>query len=651
MPGHARCFDDSVRALKWTAGLVAAFILAALLFVFFGLHLLKAPIARAVSDATGRQLVIEGDLHAAWSLVHPRIRAERIRFSNPGWATDDQLLTAEALEASISLLPLLAGRVVVPQAHLEQPVLNLEQDGQGRKTWVLDEDPEPGKESRFHIASLTLDRGRLRYRDAGRDIDVQADLASGDGGVNFEAKGEFNGLPLIASGHGGPVLQLRGTDEPYPLKAAVRIGATAADVDGRITELVGLKGVDTQFTISGNSMEDLYEIVGVALPNTSPYRTSGRLVREGTRISWQGSGRVGESDIGGTVELETAGERPFMKGTLQSKLVNLADLGAVVGANQPRRDGVLPEMPFDPARWDSVDADVTLTAAEIKRPEQLPIEKLSARIQMKDRVLTLNPLEFGIAGGRLAGTVRLDGTQDAIRAGVNMRVERLQLARLFPTIEQNQTSVGDIGGIVELRGSGNSVGRMLGSADGKIGLFLDGGRISRFMMELVALDLWDIAKVKLQGDEPIGIRCAIADFAVKAGVMQANALVFDTDVVLVEGAGTVDLKSEAMDLKLNPKPKDNSVASLNSPLFVAGTFSKPAVSPDMGKLAAKGVGAIVMGVINPLLAVLPLFKEGKGEDSNCGQLIAQAAKPKAQARQAAKPASDASRGGGRAPGP
>jgi uncharacterized protein involved in outer membrane biogenesis len=629
-----------VRALKWTAGVIAVFILAALLFIFFGLHLLKGPVTRAVSEATGRELVIEGDLRAAWSLVHPRIRAERIRFSNPAWAADDQLLTAEALEASVSLLPLLSGRVVVPQAHLERPVLSLEQDAQGRKSWVLEQDPEPKEESRFHIAALTLDEGRLRYRDAGRRIDVLADLSSGDGGVNFEAKGEFNGLPLIAAGHGGPVLQLRGSDEPYPLKAAVRIGATAADVEGHITELVGLKGIDTQFAISGNSMEELYDIVGVALPNTSAYRTSGRLVREGSRIRWEGSGKVGESDIAGSLELETEGKRPFMKGALRSKLVNLADLGAVVGANQPRKDGVLPEMPFEPDRWDSVDADVTLAAARIKRPEQLPIEKLSTRIRMKDRVLTLDPLDFGIAGGRLAGTVRLDGTRDSIGASVKMRVEKLQLARLFPTIEQNQTSVGDVGGIVELNGRGNSVGRMLGSAEGKVGLFMDGGRISRFMMELVALDLWGIAKVKLQGDEPIGIRCAIADFAVKEGVMQANALVFDTDIVLVEGAGTVDLKSESMDLKLNPKPKDNSIASLNSPLFVGGTFGKPTVSPDVGKLAAKGLGAIVMGVINPLLAVLPLFKEGQGEDSNCGKLIAQAAKPKA--RETAKPEPESS---------
>jgi AsmA protein len=255
---------------------------------------------------------------------------------------------------------------------------------------------------------------------------------------------------------------------------------------------------------------------------------------------------------------------------------------------------------------------------------------------MKDRVLSLNPLEFGIAGGKLTGPIVLDGSKDTIRADLKMRVQKLQLAQLFPTLEQNKTSVGNIGGLVELAGSGNSVARMLASANGKIGAYMDGGEISRFMMELVALDLWDAARVKLKGDEQVKIRCAIADFGVKDGVANTNAFVFDTSVVLVEGGGTINLKTEEMNLKLNPKPKDSSIASLNSPLYVRGTFSKPQPSPDMGRLAAKGVGAILMGIVNPLLAVLPLFKEGKVEDSPCQELIAQATASKKDAARAAK---------------
>jgi AsmA protein len=168
------------------------------------------------------------------------------------------------------------------------------------------------------------------------------------------------------------------------------------------------------------------------------------------------------------------------------------------------------------------------------------------------------------------------------------------------------------------------VGKLLGSANGKIGVFMDEGKISRFLMELVALDLWDAARIKLKGDKDIEIRCAIADFGVKNGVMQANALVFDTTVVNVGGSGSINLKNEEMDLTLKPEPKDRSIASLNSPLYIRGTFSEPDVGPDMGRLAAKGAGAILLGIVNPLLAILPLLEEGKGKDSNCGQLIAQA---------------------------
>ena len=110
--------------------------------------------------------------------------------------------------------------------------------------------------------------------------------------------------------------------------------------------------------------------------------------------------------------------------------------------------------------------------------------------------------------------------------------------------------------------------------------------------------------------------------------MNTNAFLFDTSVVAIEGAGTINLKTEEMDLKLNPKPRQSSLASLNSPLYVRGTFSAPKPAPEWGKLAAKGVGAVAMGIINPLLAVLPLLKEGKGEDSNCQQLIAQATEAK-----------------------
>ena len=631
-----------MRALKWVGGAVLILFVALALFFTFGLNLLKGPITRAVSDATGRELVIEGRLGPVWSWVHPRIRAEGVTFANAEWGEADYLLSAEAIEASISVFPLLTGRVVLPDVHLQGAELSLEQDADGRKNWILKEEPEEQKkESRLHVKQLTVDEGRLRWEDAGREHSFVADLSTDDTGIAFSGEGTYSGMPLKAKGHAGHVLSIRDETTPFPISGEIKIGDTAATLDGTLTGLVGFKGIDINFKqLSGKTMEDLYWIIGLAFPDTSPYKLSGRLIRTDGMWKFENfAGKVGESDLAGTLQVDTGAKgekkRPFMHGDLTSKVLNFADLGPLVGTKAPREGGgVLPDAPFNVDRWDSLDADIRLKAGTIKRPEQLPIEALATRWQLRDSVLSLNPLEFGIAGGKLAGTVKVDGNKEPVRGDVTMRVRKLQLAKLFPTVKQAQGSIGDLNGLIELSGTGDSVGKLLGSANGKIGIYMDEGKISRFLMELVALDLWDAARVKLKGDKEIDIRCVIADFGVKGGVAQTNALVFDTTVTNVSGAGTINLKTEEMDLTLKPTPKDSGIGSLRTPLHIKGTFSEPDIGPDMGKLAARGAGTIVMGIINPLLAIIPLIQEGKGKDSNCGELIAQATKSGKPAKQA-----------------
>lgn len=612
-----------MRALKWFGGTVLVLFVLLVLTALFGLNALKGPITRAVSKATERELVIER-LKPVWSWVHPRFRAEGVTFANAKWGEADYLLKADAVEASVEVLPLLVGRVVIAEVRLEKADLSLEQDEEGRKNWVLKEDPEPKEKSRILIKLLTLDHGRLAYIDGTRDISLKSELTTDAKGVAFSVQGKYNGMPLKASGHGGPVLSIRDETTPYPVKAQVKIGATSTGLDGTLSGIVGFKKLDLRVEkLTGRSLDELYHIINVAFPATSPYTTSGRLVRDDGMIRYEKfTARIGESDLAGTLEVDTGGKRTRMTGDITAKVLNFVDLGPLVGTDKPeQKHGVLPDAPFEADRWDSVDADVKIRAGTINRPDQLPLEHLSTRIIMQDKVLSLDPLEFGIAGGRLAGTVRLDGRKTPIQSSLRMGINDMKLGELFPTIEKARASVGDVSGLIELSGSGDSVAKMLGSANGKIGVFIDGGQVSKFLMNAVAIDLWGLAKTKLEGDEPVEIRCAIADFSVTNGVAKTNALVFDTQVVNVGGDGTVNLKDEQLDLTLKPEPKDKSVASLNSPLHVRGTFSQPKVGVDMKRLAARGVGAVAMGILNPVLAILPLLNRGEGKDSNCAALI------------------------------
>jgi len=616
-----------VRVIQWLGGIVLALLVAAGFLVTFGLNALKGPIERAVTNASGREVRVDGNLKPVWNSVAPRFRAERVSLANPAWATADRMFRADAVEAGVELLPLFIGRVVLTQVHLERAVLNLEIDDEGRKNWLLERDQREQGGSRVKIRALTLDRGELHYLDAGRGIALDVGLDTDAQGVAFRAKGIYHGLPAAAEGRGGQVLALKDGDVPYPIVAAAKVGGTSLKAKGTITNVVEPSALDLAIEVRGSTMAQLYDVIGLAFPQTTAYRTRGRLVKSDKTIRYENfSGKVGTSDLAGTLEFELGGKRAFMHGDLQSRLLDLADLGPLVGTEEPRQSGVLPDMPFDSDRWDSIDADVRIKAHAIKRPKQLPLEHLAARIRMRDRVLTLEPFEFGIAGGRIAGTIRLDGRKEPIAAAASLRVRDLSLPRMFPTVKEGQASIGDINGLIELAGRGDSVGDMLGAANGKVGIYLDGGKISRLMMELVAMDLWGAARAKLRGDEPADIRCAIADFGVKNGVMRTNAFVFDTQVVNVEGTGSVNLKTEALDMALNPHPKHRSVASLNSPLYIRGTFAAPKLSPDWKRLGAKGAGAIAMGIINPLLAVLPLMQQGKDKESPCAALIAEATK-------------------------
>jgi uncharacterized protein involved in outer membrane biogenesis len=297
-----------------------------------------------------------------------------------------------------------------------------------------------------------------------------------------------------------------------------------------------------------------------------------------------------------------------------------ATLPADHDAPTPARARVLPDLPFKTDRWNSVDAEVSLKAAHI-RVDTLPLENLEGHLSLKDSVLTLAPLDFGVAGGKLTAVISLDGRQHPIAAHAKLRARKIRIAKLFPNARLSDSSIGQINGEFDLTGKGNSVGRMLATSNGKLGLIIARGEISRLMMEKVGLHLWEILELNVTGDRLIKLRCAVADFDVKNGTMDTQALVFDTEVTTILGTGTVDLAQEKLDLTLNQKTKKTSMLAVRSPIRVRGTFAQPDVSVDRGVVAARTIGAVALGMVNPLLALIPLIDLGPGGDSDCQQLV------------------------------
>src|SRR5882672_7662821 len=73
---------------------------------------LKSSITAAAKDATGRDLIIEGDI-ALTILPSPTFSAAKVHFANGAGGSVPDMATLESLDLRVALLPLLGGTVKV----------------------------------------------------------------------------------------------------------------------------------------------------------------------------------------------------------------------------------------------------------------------------------------------------------------------------------------------------------------------------------------------------------------------------------------------------------------------------------------------------------------------------------------------------------
>src|SRR5215475_5438566 len=94
---------------------MAAALLAIIHSIDFNAY--KDLIAQQVQAATGRQLVLAGDVHVGLSLT-PSLSVEQVSFRNADWGSEPQMLKFDRLEADVALLPLLSSEVRIKRLRL-----------------------------------------------------------------------------------------------------------------------------------------------------------------------------------------------------------------------------------------------------------------------------------------------------------------------------------------------------------------------------------------------------------------------------------------------------------------------------------------------------------------------------------------------------
>jgi len=676
------CILTRVRKIGIGIGgvVVALLVLVVLVLTLFDWNRLKPTINDKVSAAINRPFEIRGDLGLDWErqrdqgglaawVPWPHVHAEDVVLGNPPDFDDQRMARIARVDAWLSPLPLLSQRVSLPRIQLAGADATLLRRADGRDNWTFDmaagkDSEQPATESSWTVSmdALIFDQANVQFTDATLDADfklqidplgkavpfsqitgtsVDDDASSIDDFVfGWTIDGQYKGAPLSGKGKLGGVLALQSASQPFPVQADVRSGSTRVQVAGTIEQPLNFGGASLDLSFSGKSLDNLYQLTGVTLPATPAYATQGHLdVKfdpvKGSRFAYRNfSGNIGESDIAGSLTYKQSSPRPKLTGELVSKQLRFADLAPLVGADSNEHkqargvesrqpgDKVLPVEPFKTDRWGDMDADVKFTAKRIEHGESLPLTDLYAHVELDAAVLLLDPLRFGVAGGQLNTTLRLEGDKTPMDGRVDMHARRLQLDQIVPAVDALEGSLGQINGDATFSGTGNSVAALLGGGDGRLTVLIDRGAISGNLMELAGLNVGNYIVGKLFGDELVRINCAAADIPINNGLATPNVFVFDTENAIVNITGDSSFADETLDLTITPKSKGPRLFTLRSPLYVRGTFAEPSPGVKAAPLIARGAAAIALGVVaTPAASLLALISPTSGEENQCAPVI------------------------------
>jgi hypothetical protein len=165
--------------------------------------------------------------------------------------------------------------------------------------------------------------------------------------------------------------------------------------------------------------------------------------------------------------------------------------------------------------------------------------------------------------------------------------------------------------VVDLDGTGDSIAALMAGLNGNIRIALKDGKAESKYLDLLAKYLGSGILQMLnpfqQKREYAPINCFVDTVKIDDGQADTK-LLLDTDQTSIFSAGTINLKTESLDLGIKPTPKKTALPAdisfnlnqFSQPFRLGGTLADPHLAIDPGRTAfllGKLAGALALGPI------------------------------------------------------
>jgi hypothetical protein len=655
------------RWLKITLVALAGLLVVAVAGLVVLAHTIDlAKYARLATDevkaATGRELRIGGKLDLE---VFPRLAlvAEDVSFANAPWGSRPAMARVKRLEASVALLPLLRREVEITRLALVEPDVLLETDAKGLGNWVFKPaaPPSPGAGADgggagFDIRGAQIVRGQLVWRDGAKKTSQRlaierlrlARKTLGDE-LDVDLAAAFREQPFTLKGSIGLIRRLLDKDPSWPVDVAFATAGATASLSGTVDLRAKVPLLAGDLKAEVKDTAGLAQLAGgpLALPVPLALVAKVRASRDEYVVEPLAA-TLGKSRIEGRLAAKTGGARPFVTATLSAPLVDLA-AGAPRGGGKAGAAGragarVFSDAPLPLALLRSFDGAADATIERLVLANGVPLEKVRLKATLKDGRLDAQPLQALVGGGAVTGRATLEARPTASTLALNVQGKAISGEKVAAAMGHGgSVSGGNIDLALNLAGPGESIARFMGGANGEILATMGPARTSGAALDFggdVLTRVADLANPSRRTDKYTEIRCAVVRLPVRDGIASAQrTIAVETARVDIVAAGTINLRSEALDLALRPNVKEGlgiGAASLAELVRVTGTLANPSVGIDTlgsARTALSIGGAIATGGLS-LLGEAAL-KKGTADPQPCRTALAGGTAPKAAAQESA----------------
>ena len=649
---------------KLLIGTVAVLVLAlaglAAFLATFDINRYKADIIDLVKQQTGRDFDIAGPLKLEISL-QPAIAAQGVRVGNAAWDAGHDMISVQGLKARTALLPLLHGQLQIKSLEINGARILLERDAKGIGNWVFT-GGTTGRAGKAAVGSnsalpvpdlqqISIDDAVIRYLPgksgkgqafAVKHLKIAAQGASSPVSVDLSAV--YNKLPIDMKGTLAPLSTFR-ANRPYAIKLDGRLGKATLALEGSVGKPASFEDIKAKVSISADSLASLGGIAGQALPALRPVSLAATIapVKGGYKLQ-EVKATLGHSELAGDAELHLGGARPRIIARIQSPMLDLAEMLPASDGHKSKR--VFSTDPLNLEALSLIDGQMDFDICRL-RTASIELVDVKGKGVLKNGALVLDPLHAGIAGGKLDGRIALSPAArkngKVILLDTRVRIKGLLPGKLPKFADKHLVDGAPTDIDATIKGSGTSLAGIMGTANGKFVAKIGAGKLNSKAANIAGTDILNM----LQMLNPLAshqsethLRCAVTNFDIRNGTAATHTgIAMQTDQLNVVGGGTIDLKTEAIDIAAKPQPRQGvgvNLAGLSDFVHLGGTLSDPKPVADAAGIAKTGakVGlAFATGGLS--LLAQGLFDRATADDDVCAIALGTKPLPKSTQNSAA----------------